>query len=338
MNTFLRIAAQCRKLRRLALIFSSALLCLWGCKVVPTKTGVAKVEPMKAVALMASAPNIMVLNSDASIKKYKVAQDEFVKDLGSGRITIVELQLPKWRRLTKVKDMLYDEYPELVYCIGTKAYLLANKYIPKCQIVFSSTINWRRLPRNEHACGVANEFNPAQQISYYHNALPKVKKIGVLYSDKFNKQWFESASTAAKEHGLELIGKKVKSSLQIEKGVDELLDVCDAFWLISDPLVIPEECDVKTIMSACEAKRVPVLTYHKGFKGAGPVMIVSVDEGTVGRQAAGIASDLLKSEFEGDKIQDPVGSFQIFNLKKAKAFNLEFNKEALAIFDEVIEE
>jgi crossover junction endodeoxyribonuclease RuvC len=33
--------------------------------------------------------------------------------------------------IADIEDLLYDEDPDVIYCIGTKAYLFANKYAPK---------------------------------------------------------------------------------------------------------------------------------------------------------------------------------------------------------------
>ena len=152
-------------------------------------------------------PKIMLINSNASVDKYRVAQDEFTKSISSP-VVEVDLGAKRWK-LTEIEDLLYDVYPDLVYCIGTKAYLLANKYISERNIVFSSIINWRRLPVAKKTFGISSELNPEMQITLYRYIFPGLKRIGVLYSGKYNKHWFNEAREAAKEMGVEIIGKSL---------------------------------------------------------------------------------------------------------------------------------
>ena len=86
---------------------------------------------------------ILLINSDASVEKYKEAQEEFKKALARP-VQEIHLEEKKWN-LPEVEDFLWDEDPDLVYCIGSKAYLVANKYVGNKDIIFSSVINWQRL-------------------------------------------------------------------------------------------------------------------------------------------------------------------------------------------------
>lgn len=184
-------------------------------------------------------PKIMVINSNASVEKYKVAQEEFTKSI-STPVVEIDLGAKKWK-VAEIEDLLYDEYPDLVYCIGTKAYLLANKYISERNIVFSSIINWRRLPAAKKTYGVSNELNPEMQITLYRYIFPRVKKIGVLYSEKYNKHWFNAAREAAKEMGVEIIGRPLSKRRDTLPALNGLLKEIDALWLISDPVVMSDK-------------------------------------------------------------------------------------------------
>ena len=111
-------------------------------------------------------PKIMVINSNAAVDKYKIAQegihqDHFNPCFGNRPLAA------KSGKIGEIEDLLYDEYPDLVYCIGTKAYLLANKFISDRNIVFSSVINWHRLPLSQKTYGVSSELNPEMQLTLY---------------------------------------------------------------------------------------------------------------------------------------------------------------------------
>jgi putative ABC transport system substrate-binding protein len=81
---------------------------------------------------------------------------------------------------------------------------------------------------------------------------------------------------------------------------------------------------------------VPVFTYHDIFAEYGATLIVSVDDGTIGRQSAGLSNDVLSGVKMEEKIQYPAGSHIILNLKKVKEFDLPYNEQALGIVNQII--
>ncbi len=280
-------------------------------------------------------PKIMLINSNASVDKYRVAQEEFRKSISS---PVVEIDLgeKKWK-LAEIEDLLYDEYPDLVYCIGTKAYLLANKYISERNIVFSSIINWRRLPVAKKTYGVSNELNPEMQITLYRYIFPGVKRIGVLYSEKYNKHWFNSAREAAKAMGVEIIGRSLSKRRDTLPALKDLLDEIDALWLISDPVVMSDKDTLIELFKQCHVHKKPILSYHDAFAEYGAVLIVSVDNPTTGRQAAAISREVLSGDVVKKKVQLPAGSHIILNLKKANEYGLKYGEMALSVVNRIIE-
>ena len=280
-------------------------------------------------------PKIMVINSNAAVDKYKIAQEEFTESISS---PVVEINLgeKKWK-LTEIEDLLYDEYPDLVYCIGTKAYLLANKYISERNIVFSSIINWRRLPAAKKTYGISNELNPEMEITLYRYIFPGIKRIGVLYSEKYNKHWFNSAQTTAKEMGVEIIGRSLSKRKDTLPALKDLLGKIDAVWLISDPVVMADKNTLKELFKECDVAKKPILSYHDAFAEYGAVLIVSVDNPTTGRQAAAISREVLSGDLVKKKVQLPAGSHIILNLKKANAYGLRYGEMALSVVNQIIE-
>ena len=280
-------------------------------------------------------PKIMVINSNAAVDKYKIAQEEFTKSIPT---PVMELDLgDKKLKLQEIEDFLYDEYPDLVYCIGTKAYLIANKFISDRNIVFSSILNWHRLPLATKTYGVSSEFNPEMQLTLYRYIFPGLKKIGVLYSNKYNKQWFNEAQKAAKEMGVEIIGKSLSKRREILPELSELLKEMDALWLISDPVIISDKKTLIEVFKLCDLNKKPILSYHSAFAEHGAVLVVSVDIPTTGRQAAAMSLEVLSDDVVKKKVQLPAGSHIILNLRKANEYGLKYGETALSVVNRIIE-
>ena len=280
-------------------------------------------------------PKIMVINSNATVDKYKIAQEEFTKSIPT---PVMELDLgDKKVKLQEIEDFLYDEYPDLVYCIGTKAYLLANKFISERNIVFSSIINWHRLPLATKTYGVSSEFNPEMQLTLYRYLFPGLKKIGILYSNKYNKQWFNEAQKAAKEMGVEIIGRSLSKKRDVLLELSGLLKEVDALWLISDPVVMSDKKSLIEVFKQCDVSKKPILSYHNAFAEHGAVLIVSVDIPTTGRQAAAISREVLSGDVVKKKVQLPAGSHITLNLKKTNEYGLKYGEMALSVVNRIIE-
>ncbi len=280
-------------------------------------------------------PKIMVINSNAAVDKYKTAQDEFTKSIST---PVLKIDLGNQKlKLKEIEDLLYDEYPDLVYRIGTKAYLLANKFISDRKIVFSSILNWRRLPLAQKTYGISNELNPEMQITLYRYIFPGLKKIGVLYSRKYNKHWFNEAQTVAKEMGVELIGRSVSKKRDAIPELKELLKEIDALWLISDPVIMADKESLLEVFKACDKSKIPILSYHDAFAEYGAMMIISVDHATTGRQAAAMTREVLSQNTVQQKVQFPAGSHVILNLKKADEYGFEYEDSALGTVNWIIE-
>jgi len=278
---------------------------------------------------------VLLINSDARVEKYRVAQEVFTRDL-SRHVHVINLDDTKWKA-ADVENLLYDEYPDLVYCIGSKAYLIAHRYISEKDIVFSSIVNWQRLPVTKKTYGVSGELHSGMQMTLFRYIFPEVKKIGVLYSTRYNSQWFNNASAEAKAMGIEIIGRSISKSKHTIDALNELMPVSDALWLISDPLVMTDKENLTKLFKDCEAKKLPVFSYHDIFVDYGALLVVSVDEPTIGRQAAGIAREVLAAGKIEDKIQYPAGSHVILNLKKVKEYGLHYNEEALSAVNQIVE-
>ncbi|MCP4402070.1 MAG: hypothetical protein GY801_32810, partial [bacterium] len=235
-----------------------------------------------------------------------------------------------------IEELLYDEEADLIYCIGTKAFMLAQKYAGETPIVFSSMINWLRLPMSEQSYGVSNELHAGMEMMLFRYIFPEIQTIGVLYSPQYTGEWFKDAKEQAEEIEYNIIGYNVSKKNMLST-LKKLLPQVDAFWLISDPEVIPSKEELRRILEECDKRKIPVFSYHEAFAKYGVVLTVSVDIPTIGRQAAGLATELLDGKTPVKKAQFPAGSHIILNMKKIAEYALPYNEEALGSVNAIIE-
>ena len=284
-------------------------------------------------------PFILLINSDASVEKYSLAQAAFKKALAPAMLKEISLNEKPWKRPEDVKELLYAENPDLIYCIGAKAYLLAQQYAGDKHIVFSSMLNWRRFePLPQKTYGIANERPAEMQITLFRHLFPAVRTIGILYSPTYTAQWFQETKDAAGKIGVDIIGQTVANKKQAVAALHNLLPKIDAFWLLSDPDVTPDRETVIQLLQQCDAQKIPVFSSHEEFAKFGAVLIVAVDSATVGWQAADIAAKSLAGKAVEGKVQIPGGSHIILNLPKVKEYRLPYNWDALDSVDQIEEQ
>jgi len=231
----------------------------------------------------------------------------------------------------QIKEYLYDEYPDIVYAIGTKAYQYAVKYIPEKKIFFSSIVNYKRLKMGKKRFGVSNELHTGMKLTLIKSLLNKTKTISLIYS-RYTKNIYESFKEEAKHVGIQVIGQKIDKDSVFDM---PKLQSADAFVMIADPILLKDEKKVKRLYSAFKKVNKPIIAYHPLYIKYGAVLILSVDIPTVGRQVA----SMIQSNMSGNTftpIQMPIGTKVIFNQGLAKHMKLHYDKSALGIVNKVI--
>lgn len=287
-----------------------------------------------AWAVVAQAPTgkVLVVNSDAAVEKYATAQFAFRDALGT---PVKELNLAGLTDAA-AERAIRAETPTAVYSIGTKAFLAASKAAKGRPIVMSSVINWQRLPATAAAGTqvIANELPSAAQLTLFRYFFPQVKRIGVLYSADFNRQWMTDAVAAGRDVGVEVIGVSVRTTGGARGELAKLLPKVDALWVTADPVVLADEAAVRALFTTCAAAKKPVFTYATAFAEFGATLIVAPDVPTIGRQAA----VLLQGHRPGapKEVQSPAGSEVTLSLRAVKDYGLTLNAEAMDSVNHVL--
>ena len=278
---------------------------------------------------------ILIINSDKSVSKYAIIHREFKSAL---KFKIFEINMQgKTFTPNMLKQRVSSLHPDLIYAIGSKAYIQTSAVIKNQPLIFSSMINWRRFRLNNNTYGVALELQVDMPLYLYSYLFPKIRRIGVLYSPRYNQQWFNNAMLQAQEVGISLYGQALNQPEEISRALKILLPKVDAIWLISDPIALYDKNSMRTIFAKAAARKKPIFAYNTLFMKYGAVLTIAADIPTMGRQAAGMAEDILNQEQVDEKVQPPAGSHVILNLKKVHEYGIKINHAALSSVEEIIQ-
>lgn len=291
--------------------------------------------PMPAIA--ENPAKILIVNSDASVSKYREVKSAFTSQINKQSVRTVELSIDANHPPEQLQNIIKSENPDLIFSIGSQAYQLSNQYGETKPILFSSAINWQRFGHRDNTFGIANELSVSQELSLSRYVLPGLNRIGVIYDPKFNSERITEARKQASELGLTLIELNSFDAESLEKNVEELLSKIDVLWLIADPTVLSDKETVEKIFNLSTEHKKPIITYSNAFMSYGASLIIAADTPTMGRQAANMAQNILLHERITELVQTPAGSHIALNVCQLNKINIHYNADALDAVNQIIE-
>ncbi|KJU84577.1 ABC transporter substrate binding protein [Candidatus Magnetobacterium bavaricum] len=278
---------------------------------------------------------VLIVNSGNSVERYNAVQREFSANypLKKVYINMDDKSIDE----KKIKETIQNEAPDIIYCIGSMAYVSTYKHADNRPLIFSSLINWHRLPMNKNTYGIDNAMPAKLQMSMFRYFFPELKNIGVVYDEKYNKEWVDKAVKEGNVLGLHIEVKSITDARTLQSSLKKLLETVDALWLIPDPGVMSDKQSIDILLRQSAASKKPVFAYDAVFENDA-AFVIYADAPTIGRQSAALALDIIRKNPITDKVQNPAGSYIIVNLKKAKASGLKLNTDALDSATRVIGE
>ncbi len=283
----------------------------------------------------ARADGVLVMNTNAAIGKYTKAQEAFVNEIRRPLVLLdIEADRVDSARLARE---ITSANPRALYCIGSTAYQLAASTPSGRYLVVSSVINWKRFPLSGRTHGIANEVPASLQLTMVRYLFPDVRRIGVIYSKQYNKEWLDVAVANGRDRDLEIVGFDVARVKDVHKALESLPGRVDALWLTPDPVVFSSKEQILHIYSKADAARLPVFAHDPIYAELGAMLVVSADIPTIGRQAAGLVNDLINNKASTPGFQDPVGTEITVNLRKVEAYDVKINFSALGSVNRIIE-
>jgi len=281
----------------------------------------------------AYAEDVIIVNSDESIGKYAKASRGF--QIAPISITAKINLGNRQTHNNALQQLIRNRDPKLIYSIGSRAYMVARETNHNIPILFSSVLNWRRLPINQNIYGIANEVPSAYQLTMYRYFFPDIKTIGVIYSERYNREWVDLAVRHANDLGITLIVQAISTKADLNSTLEKLLPNVEALWLTADPMVLSSGKAVKTLFKYCDDRNIPVLTYNMTFIKYGATFVIAADPLTMGMQAAGLANDIISGTKIINSIQNPAGTQIGLSTKLISKYAIRLNEEALDSVNEI---
>jgi len=289
----------------------------------------------------AESANILIVNSNQSVIRYNDVQLAFTQAMHSevenANIQFIDLKTMPMTAKGLTKKIIKAD-PTLIYSIGSKAYQLTQRAnIQEIPLLFSSVINWHRFKQTKQTFGISSELPSEMPLYLYRYFFPKVMRIAVVYSDRFQQQRVEELKKQAKNLNYSLVTIKVDSAEQVLPALAKHQQYFDALWLIADPVVLKSKSQLTAIFTAMDKQKKPIFAYHRSLANLGAVLAITADNHTIGKQVANLAKTIIEQRQPDSVVTPPLGTHIMLDINRANHYQLKLNEDALDSVNELID-
>ena len=176
-----------------------------------------------------------------------------------------------------------------------------------------------------------------RQFLTLSDIVPKLKRIGVLYSPEETKAVIDEARRVAESMNLKLLAEEIHSESDVASALRRLdKQKMDALWSVADGKVFSRQ-SVIYITKYVVRRGIPFMGPHKGYIRAGALVGLTADYRDCGRQAGEIVVRILDgAKPESIAVAAPRTVKMGLNLQVASHIGLTVPPEIIAKADEVI--
>jgi putative ABC transport system substrate-binding protein len=144
-------------------------------------------------------------------------------------------------------------------------------------------------------------ISPEKQLTALLGALPRTKRIGLVYDPNRTAYFVKEAQDAARTMGVTLVAKKAPNSKDAPSLIMTMKKKIDVFWMIPDITVITPETVEFLILFSLE-NNIPLLTFSEKYLELGAFMSTAIDPFDMGAQAGEMANKIFRGK-DGKGIQ-----------------------------------
>ena len=175
--------------------------------------------------------------------------------------------------------------------------------------------------------GVSDRTPIKQQLEIMKKVLPKMKKVGILYtaSEDNSVKQAQEAEKLAKELGLEVKVSTVANTNDIQQVTESLASQTDAIFIPIDNTIASA---MATVVKVRDAKKIPVFPSADTMVADGGLLGLGVDQYQIGVETAKVVAKVLKGADTKDMSIVLANEGVIYlNEAKAKQLGIEIPKE-----------
>jgi putative ABC transport system substrate-binding protein len=263
----------------------------------------------------------------AGLRHPIVAEYDMRGSLDEGRKALAEIR-------RKVK-------PDLILAVGVWALQVLAEQSPDVPVVYAMVLNPPTVigDRRRNITGASMNVPVKSTMEWVRKLGPQIRRVGVVFNPAKTGYLIKQADVAAREQGLQLVVREIRSPREAISAVDSLLvSGIDALWIPPDETVLAPEV-IQHMLLISYAKKLPVIGLSERQAELGATLSLQFGSSEdIGKQAAELANSILDGRPPSELPYTTVRELNVtLNLKAAQKLGLDVPESILAMATSVIQ-
>ena len=255
----------------------------------PLLVGVAIVGAASPVG----AGGVVVIMA-ADVDEYRKALRGFKQTVRDDIIAEYDME-GDFKRGPKILDEIRSKTkPDLILAIGVWALEVVASHTMDVPVVYAMVVNPPSIVKaGANITGASMNVPVEQSILLFKQLSPQVRRVGMLYSPAKTGYLVRDAEAVAREHGIQLVTREVRSPKEAIPALETLQEAVDALWILPDETVLAPAV-VQQMLLLSYRKKLPLLGLSEAQARMGALLSLSFASGEdIGRQAGDLANSIL---------------------------------------------
>lgn len=199
----------------------------------------------------------------------------------------------------RMVSMIKEVQPAVIMAIGSSAARLIVKEVSDVPVVYCFIFNPYELDLTaDNVTGVAVIASPESQLEAFLEAMPSLRRIGVLYDPTKSAELVTAGREVAARMGVNLLERQIFSPRAVSAALKDIIFVIDALWLLPDTTVVTKDVFKYLLWATLDNKR-PILAFSEGLVKSGSLMAVSPNFKETGKKAGEQINQILRGKNPG---------------------------------------
>ncbi len=237
-----------------------------------------------------------------------------------------------------LKKSLQGKGPDVLVAVGDEAARWAMAEWKDSPLLLAGVVETMLPVNSKKTAGVALNLPPDIYFKAIRDYLPSVRRVGTIYSPLIQHGLAKSLQASAARHGLQVDAAPAGTNREFVVSLQKMEHQIDAFLVMFDPLVLTPEA-FQHLAQFSLSQDVPLVVPAFVLLKSGGVLSLEVDYEALGRQAAGLAGEILSGAAPGaERTISPPERWQVgVNMKVGRALNVSIPPGAVRKADRVYE-
>ena len=221
-------------------------------------------------------------------------------------------------------EKLQARSPGIILTVGLETSKWVTRHIHNIPVIFCMSLSpLHNKLKTPVSTGVALDAPPNEQLRAFQQAIPGLRRVGIVYDPRRTGSFVLDAYLAARRLGLRIVGRQVSGESEVPAAMREIAGRVDALWMIRDATTVTRSTFNQAIRLQSQHK-IPLLTYSEVFVLQGAFASFSADYYEQGGLVAKIAMSIEDGAYLRDiPVQHPKASLTI-NLDTAEKLSSKF--------------